>query len=49
LYVLQELGGWAGPEMVQRYAHLSAEHLQVFADKLAQPKAISTKLAQSVF
>jgi integrase len=47
LYVLQELGGWAGPEMVQRYAHLSAEHLKVYADKLAQPKAISTKLAQS--
>lgn len=47
LYVLQELGGWAGPEMVQRYAHLSADHLKVYADKLAQPKAISTNLAQS--
>lgn len=47
LYVLQELGGWAGPEMVQRYAHLSAEHLKVYADQLAQPKAISTNLAQS--
>ena len=49
LYVLQELGGWAGPEMVQRYAHLSAEHLKVYADQLVHPKAISTKLAQSVF
>ena len=47
LYVLQELGGWAGSEMVQRYAHLSAEHLKVYADQLAQPKAISTNLAQS--
>lgn len=47
LYVLQELGGWAGPEMVQRYAHLSAEHLKCYADKLAQPKTISTKLTQS--
>jgi integrase len=47
LYVLQELGGWAGPEMVQRYAHLSAEHLKIYADKLASPQAISTKLAQS--
>jgi integrase len=47
LYVLQELGGWAGPEMVKRYAHLSAEHLKVYADQLAQPKAISTNLAQS--
>ncbi len=50
LYVLQELGGWAGPEMVQRYAHLSAEHLQVYADNLAHsegPNWISTNLAQS--
>ena len=47
LYVLQELGGWAGPEMVQRYAHLSAEHLMTYADQLAQSKAISTNLAQS--
>lgn len=34
LYVLQELGGWAGPEMVQRYAHLSASHLKAYADRL---------------
>ncbi len=27
LHVLQELGAWAGAEMVQRYAHLSTEHL----------------------
>ncbi len=33
-HVLQELGGWAGPEMVQRYAHLSAEHLALYADNL---------------
>ncbi len=37
LHVLQELGGWSGPEMVQRYAHLSAEHLKVYADRLAEP------------
>jgi hypothetical protein len=24
---LQELGGWESPEMVRRYAHLTAEHL----------------------
>lgn len=35
LYVLQELGGWAGPEMVQRYAHLSANHLKQYADRLS--------------
>ena len=35
LYVLQELGGWESPEMVRRYAHLTAEHLTPFADNLA--------------
>lgn len=39
LHVLQELGGWAGPEMVQRYAHLSADHLKVYADQLAWEKS----------
>ena len=34
LYALQELGGWESPEMVRRYAHLSAEHLAPFADRL---------------
>jgi integrase len=37
LHVLQELGGWSGPEMVQRYAHLSADHLKAYADRLAEP------------
>ena len=27
LHVLQESGAWAGAEMIQRYAHLSTEHL----------------------
>jgi hypothetical protein len=27
LYVLQELGGWEGVEMVRKYAQLSTEHL----------------------
>ena len=31
LSVLQELGGWESSEMVRRYAHLSAEHLQKYA------------------
>ena len=33
LYVLQELGGWESPEMVQRYAHLSSEHLAGYVEK----------------
>lgn len=36
LHVLQELGGWSDPSMVQRYAHLSASHLKVYADQLKQ-------------
>lgn len=35
LNVLQELGGWASYSMVQRYAHLSADHLAPWADRLA--------------
>lgn len=31
LHVLQELGGWATPTMVQRYAHLSSEHLLAYS------------------
>ncbi|MEQ1836225.1 MAG: site-specific integrase [Candidatus Nitrotoga sp.] len=33
LYVLQELGGWSTPEMVQKYAHLSSEHLVQWVDR----------------
>lgn len=35
LNVLQELGGWASYSMVQRYAHLAADHLAPWADRLA--------------
>jgi integrase len=34
LSVLQELGGWATPQMVGRYAHLSVEHFQPHADRI---------------
>ncbi len=33
LHVLQELGGWSTPGMVQKYAHLSSEHLTQWADR----------------
>jgi integrase len=36
LNVLQELGGWESPQMVRRYAHFSASHLAVYADRLPQ-------------
>lgn len=34
LSVLQELGGWHSASMVQRYAHLSPEHLSAAAEKV---------------
>jgi integrase len=34
LFALQEMGGWESPEMVRRYAHLAAEHLAPYADRL---------------
>jgi len=34
LHALQELGGWESAEMVRRYAHLTAEHLAPYADRL---------------
>jgi integrase len=46
LHVLQELGGWSSTEMVRRYAHLSADHLKSYADKLARPAELSTNSAQ---
>ena len=34
LHVLQELGGWECVEMVRKYAHLSAAHLQEYVDRV---------------
>jgi integrase len=39
LHVLQELGGWASYAMVQRYAHLAADHLAPWAERLARSRA----------
>lgn len=33
-WVLQELGGWKSESMVRRCAHMSAEHLQPYAERL---------------
>ena len=35
LFALQELGGWESSEMVRRYAHLAAEHLAPYAERLS--------------
>jgi integrase len=44
LYALQELGGWESPDMVRRYAHLSAEHLAPYADRLCSIRVVSEPL-----
>jgi integrase len=38
LHVLQELGGWASYAMVQRYAHLAADHLAPWAERLTSAR-----------
>ena len=40
LHVLQELGAWESAEMVRRYAHLSAEHLAPYADRLCTLRVV---------
>lgn len=35
LFALQEMGGWESAEMVRRYAHLAADHLAPYADRLS--------------
>jgi integrase len=40
--VLQELGGWSSSEMVQRYAHLSMEHLEGYAERYAQRSGLGS-------
>lgn len=47
---LQELGGWASTDMVRRYAHLAADHLAPYAERLGTLRAVEnsdgTKTAQ---
>jgi integrase len=46
-HILQELGGWESALMVRRYAHLSAEHLAPYAEKISRPRVVpGTNLAQ---
>ncbi len=40
LHALQELGGWESAEMVRPYAHLSAEHLAPYADRLCALRVV---------
>lgn len=40
LHVMQDLGGWSDIRMVRWYAHLSADHLTVYADRLSELQVI---------
>ena len=49
LFALQEMGGWESPQMVRRYAHLTAEHLAPYADRLCALREVDangTNLSQ---
>jgi integrase len=41
VHVLQALGGWRDPAMVQRYAHLSMEHLEGYSARYAEQAKLS--------
>src|SRR5207249_7358958 len=43
LFALQELDGWESPEMVRRYAHLAADHLAPYAQRLGTVRAVGAK------
>ncbi len=44
LFALQEMGGWSNAEMVRRYAHLAADHLAPFAEKLCALRAVPREI-----
>ncbi len=49
LHALQELGGWETVEMVRRYAHLSAEHLASYVDKMSgELKVVEPAVAATI-
>ena len=44
LFALQELGGRESAEKVRRYAHLAADHLTPYVDRLAPLRAVEAEL-----
>lgn len=48
LFALQELGGRESSEMVRRYAHLIAEHLAPYADRLCALRVVEAGEDQAV-
>ena len=46
LFALQELGGLESAEMVRKYAHLAADHLTPWADRLVEHNVPGTNPPQ---
>lgn len=44
MHVLQELGGWASPVMVRRYAHLTTDHLARHVDEFGGRVKVAPRL-----
>jgi len=44
LFALQEMGGWESPEMVRRYAHLAADHLAPYAERLGALRDMNAEI-----
>lgn len=40
LYEVQKMGEWSSLDMVERYAHLSSDHLQNAAERVAGTKLV---------
>ncbi len=49
LFALQELGGWESAEMVRRYAHLAADHLAPYADRLTSLRGAWRRFQRHVY
>ena len=49
LFALQEMGGWSSAEMVRRYAHLAADHLSPYAEKLCRPLTAVTQSLDTIW
>jgi hypothetical protein len=43
VFALQQLGGWESPDMVRRYAHLAADHLAPFAERLGALRSVESE------
>lgn len=52
LYTLQRAGGWKSQVMVQRYAHLSPDHMRAAVERLAQapmePESVTKSLTNAM-